>query len=171
MYIVKTSPHSKDFGYPSLSSSAQFCISPRCHPERSSPIFSTAPHSGASGCVVEGPWQHVKPYLARWNPSQFQHRVLSVIPPALSLPNGSTVDYWLSGWAHSSSLFVGAGLALPSCLCKAPAQTNPKPILSPNPLLRPNPRTGDFNRHERLFPLFTPRVGLLSKLRWSYLVE
>jgi hypothetical protein len=61
---------------------------PHCHPERSSPIFSTAPHSGASGCAVEGPWQHVKSYLARWNPSQFQPRVLSVIPPALSPTEG-----------------------------------------------------------------------------------
>src|SRR5258708_39384963 len=27
--------------------------------ERSSPIFSSAPHLGVSGCVVEGPWQHL----------------------------------------------------------------------------------------------------------------
>src|SRR5258706_163780 len=28
-----------------------------CHPERSGPTFSFAPHFGASGCIVEGPWQ------------------------------------------------------------------------------------------------------------------
>jgi len=35
-----------------------------------------------------------------------------------------------------------------------PGANHPKTILPPNPFLRPNPPTGDFNRHERLFPLF-----------------
>src|SRR5258705_13147376 len=33
-------------------------VLPRGRRERSSPIFSSAPHLGVSGCVVEGPWQH-----------------------------------------------------------------------------------------------------------------
>ena len=32
---------------------------PLCHPERSSPIFSSAQQFRASGCGVEGPWQHL----------------------------------------------------------------------------------------------------------------
>ena len=34
-----------------------------------------------------------------------------------------------------------------------PGANHPQNNSSPNPFLRPNPPTGDFNRHERLFPL------------------
>jgi len=33
---------------------ARFAYGINCHPERSSPIFSSAPHFGASGRTVEG---------------------------------------------------------------------------------------------------------------------
>jgi len=40
----------------------------------------------------------------------------------------------------------------------SPGANHPKQFF-PHPFLHPNPRTGDFNRHERLFPLFSSRVS------------
>jgi len=42
---------------------------------------------------------------------------------------------------------------------KDPGANHPQNNSSPNPFLRPNPPTGDFNRHERLFPLFSSRLA------------
>ncbi len=42
---------------------------------------------------------------------------------------------------------------------EGPRRKPPQNNSSPNPFLRPNPRTGDFNRHERLFPLFSSRLA------------
>src|SRR5258706_11588808 len=44
-----------------LVAQASACVlfSLRCHPDRSGPIFSSAPHFGASGRAVEGPWQPI----------------------------------------------------------------------------------------------------------------
>ena len=44
----------------------------------------------------------------------------------------------------------------------SPGANHPQNNSSPNPFLRPNPRTGDFNRHERLFPLFSSRLAYPS---------
>ena len=70
----------------------------------------------------------------------------------------------ISAWVHSSPLLRRPGLQ--------PRRKPPQNNSSPNPLLRPNPRTGDFNRHERLFPLFSLRVAypfrfLLPRHRWA----
>src|SRR5258707_14404676 len=80
--------------------------SPPCHPacpersrrERSSPIFSSAPHLGVSGCVVEGPWQHLNLNQAPRASNQLDRR---------------------KAWVRSSPLLTRPGL-------QAPAQTTPK---------------------------------------------
>ncbi len=87
--------------------------SPPCHPacpersrrERSSPIFSSAPHLGVSGCVVEGPWQHLNLNQAPSASNQLERREACV---------------------PSSPLLRRPGL-------QPPAQTTPKTILPPIP--------------------------------------
>src|SRR5258708_36121255 len=115
--------------------------SPPCHPacpersrrERSSPIFSSAPHLGVSGCVVEGPWQHPNLNQAPRASNQFD----------LGRPRSALLRS-LGGRRFKFTLRV-----------EGPRRKPPQNNSSPNSFLRPNPRTGDFNRHERLFPLFS----------------
>jgi hypothetical protein len=156
---------------------------PLCHPERSSPIFSSAPmcacpersRRGASGCVVEGPWQPIKSYRARWNPPQFQTQALSLIPrirahshlgaagsqppvaqPPPPHPALLRDDSWLCSWV---SLLFRESVLLRSLGGRgfSPGANHPKTILPPIPIPHPNPRTGDFNRQERLSPFFSSR--------------
>ena len=99
------------------SFSSDISSPPLCHPERSSPIFSSAPHSGASGCVVEGPWQHVMSYLIRWE------------PPRPSRSSASLPDYWSLitdlcpsiGWSTYAGCrtlrFQGCGFFFPLSQC------------------------------------------------------
>src|SRR5258708_4953257 len=126
--------------------------SPPCHPacpersrrERSSPIFSSAPHLGVSGCVVEGPWQHPNLNQAPRASNQFD----------LGRPRSALLRS-LGGRSFKFTLRVEGFTLRIEGPRRKPPQNNP----SPNPYLRPNPRTGDFNRHERLFPLFTSRAS------------
>ncbi len=78
--------------------------------ERSSPIFSSAPHLGT---------------LSGGQP-------------------GSPLLRSLGGRGFKFTLRI-----------EGPRRKPPQNNSSPNSFLRPNPRTGDFNRHERLFPLFS----------------
>jgi hypothetical protein len=48
----------------------------------------------------------------------------------------------------------------------SPRANHPQNNSSTNPILRPRPRTGDFNRHERLFPLFSSRLAYPFVYSW-----
>ncbi len=112
------------------------------------PIFSFAPHLGASAaehvflCPVcftgmEGSWQHLNLNQAPSASNQLDRR---------------------EAWVHSSPLLRRPGLQF-ILRIEGPRRKPPQNNSSPHPFLRPNPRTGDFNRHERLFPLFSSRVS------------
>jgi len=70
-------------------------------------------------------------------------------------------DSWLCSWVsflhrvHSSPLLRRPGLQ--------PRRKPPQNNSSPNPFPRPKPRTGDFNRHERFFPLFSSGLAYPSR--------
>src|SRR6266481_4054318 len=126
--------------------------SPPCHPacpersrrERSSPIFSSAPHLDVSGCVLEGPWQHLNLNQAPRASNQLDRR---------------------EAWVRSSPLLRRPALQISLRVegfirrIEGPRRKPPKKNSSPNPFLLPNSRTGDFNRHERFFPLFSSRLA------------
>jgi hypothetical protein len=56
-------------------SGARLCVP--CVLYRDSPIFSSARYLGASGSVVEGPWQHAMSYLIQWDPTSTQGPLFS----------------------------------------------------------------------------------------------
>src|SRR5258708_33527466 len=79
--------------------------------ERSSPVFSSAPHLGVSGCVVEGPWQHLNLNQAPRASNQLRREA----------------------WVRSSPLLRRPGLQVHPESRRTPAQTTPKTILPPIP--------------------------------------
>src|SRR5258705_13693212 len=85
--------------------------------ERSSPIFSSAPHLGVSGCVVEGPWQHLNLNQAPRASNQLDRR---------------------EAWGRSSPLLRRPGLQVHPENPTTPPKPPPKNP-SPNTLLRPKP--------------------------------
>jgi hypothetical protein len=99
------------------------------------------------GHGAEGPRQHAMSYLIQWDPPQ---RVGPPSSPLLRRP-GLQISLRVEGFILRVEGFT--------LRIEGPRRKPPQNNSSPNPFLRPNPLTGDFSRHEPLFPLFTSRVS------------